>query len=63
VNPFDIEGMAEALYEAVTMPPEERGRRSRAITQYVREHDVEQWGNAQLEDLDRLCGTVYDPHP
>ena len=27
VNPFDIEGKAEALHEALTMPPEERRRR------------------------------------
>jgi trehalose 6-phosphate synthase len=56
VNPFDIEGMAEALREAVTMPLEERRRRGAAITEYVRAHDVEKWSNDQLDDLDRLCG-------
>ena len=29
VNPFDIEGMATALHEALTMPPDERRRRGR----------------------------------
>jgi trehalose 6-phosphate synthase len=63
VNPFDIEGTAEGLHHALTMPPDERRRRARAIAQYVRENDVERWSNAQLDDLDRVCGTVYDPHP
>jgi trehalose 6-phosphate synthase len=56
VNPFDIEGQAEALREALTMPQEERRRRSLALTQYVRENDVESWSGNQLDDLDRLCG-------
>ena len=56
VNPFDIEGMAEGLYEALTMAPDERRRRSQALTQYVREHDVGSWASDQLADLDRLCG-------
>jgi trehalose 6-phosphate synthase len=56
VNPFDIEGMAEGLHEAVTMPREERHRRSVELTKYVRENDVGTWANDQLDDLDRLCG-------
>jgi trehalose 6-phosphate synthase len=56
VNPFDIEGMAEGLYRAVTMAPEERRRRSLALKEFVRDHDVGTWGHDQLDDLDRLCG-------
>jgi trehalose 6-phosphate synthase len=55
VNPFDIEGQAEALYEALTMPAEERRRRRQAIEDHVREHDVESWSRAQLADLDRFA--------
>ena len=56
INPFDIEGTAEALYQAVTMELDERRRRCAAITSYVREHDVAKWSTDQLDDLDRLCG-------
>jgi len=56
VNPFDIEGQAEALRQALTMPKAERRRRSVALTNYVREHDVGSWADRQLDDLDRLCG-------
>ena len=52
--------MAEGLYEALTMPPEERRRRSAALTSYVRENDVETWARDQLDDLDRLCGRPTD---
>ena len=54
VNPFDIVGQAEALYEALTMAPGERRRRAEAIRAHVREHDLAAWIEAQLEDLDRV---------
>jgi trehalose 6-phosphate synthase len=54
VNPFDLEGQAEALHAALTMPAPERRRRAAAIARHVREHDVEAWSRAQLADLDRF---------
>ena len=54
VNPFDIVGQAQALYAALTMPADERRRRIEAIRAQVREHDLEAWIRAQLEDLDRV---------
>jgi trehalose 6-phosphate synthase len=58
VNPFDIEGQAEALYEALTMPVAERRRRAEALSGYVRRHGIEAWTDAQLADLDRLASTI-----
>jgi trehalose 6-phosphate synthase len=58
VNPFDVEGQADALYRALTMPLEERRRRAKALADYVREHDVEAWSRDQLADLDRLAPPV-----
>ena len=40
VNPFDVEGQAEAIYAALTMPLEERRARLEAIGAHVRAHDV-----------------------
>jgi trehalose 6-phosphate synthase len=54
VNPFDIGGQAQALFEAVTMSPDERRRRIEAIRAQVREHDLGAWIEAQLQDLDRV---------
>ena len=58
VNPFDVEGQADALWEALTMPAPERRRRREAVAAWVREHDVEAWTNAQLADLDRHAQPV-----
>jgi len=52
INPFDVAGQAGAIHEALTMEPAERERRSRAIKEQVREHDIESWIDAQLHDLD-----------
>jgi trehalose 6-phosphate synthase len=58
VNPFDVAAQAEALHEALTMAPAERRRRLDAIRAHVREHDVAEWIEAQLADLDRCAATV-----
>jgi trehalose 6-phosphate synthase len=55
VNPFDVAGQAEALYEAVMLPAEERRARIEAIRAHVREHDLAAWIATQLEDLDRVA--------
>jgi trehalose 6-phosphate synthase len=43
VNPHDIEGMAEALREAMEMDGEERRRRMRRMQEIVREQDIFWW--------------------
>ena len=53
VSPFDIEAQADALYEALSMPPGERMRRAQAISAFLRDHDVERWTEEQLAALDR----------
>jgi trehalose 6-phosphate synthase len=52
VNPFDVAGQAEAIYAALTMPAAERRTRIEAIRDHVREHDLSEWVEAQLADLD-----------
>jgi trehalose 6-phosphate synthase len=54
VNPFDVSAQADAIHEALTMSVAERRRRVDAIRAHVREHDVAEWGAAQLADLDRV---------
>jgi trehalose 6-phosphate synthase len=58
VNPFDIEGQAEAIHEALTMGASERRERIEAMRAQVREHDLEAWIGAQLVDLDRWSARV-----
>jgi trehalose 6-phosphate synthase len=56
VDPIDVAGQADALYEALTMPAAERQRRIEAIRAHVREHDIAEWIAAQLADLDAAAG-------
>lgn len=58
VNPFDIDGQAEALYEALTMPGAERRRRAEGLAAYMRAHDIAAWTRAQIDDLERLTDPV-----
>ncbi len=52
VNPFDIEAQAGALFEALTMDPEERADRTRSIREVVAENDVAKWLEAQMIDIE-----------
>ena len=58
VNPFDVEGQAEAIHEALSLDPGERRRRLEAIQGHVREHDVSRWIELQLAALDRVGATA-----
>jgi trehalose 6-phosphate synthase len=57
VNPFDVEGQARAIHEALSLERGERRRRLDAITAHVREHDVNEWLALQLAALDRVAAT------
>ena len=54
VNPIDVSGQAEALYAALTLDPAERRRRADAIRAHVRAHDIREWVEGQLDDLDAV---------
>ena len=54
VNPIDISGQADALYAALTLEPSERRRRADAIREHVRAHDIREWVDGQLADLDAV---------
>jgi trehalose-6-phosphate synthase len=54
VNPIDVSGQADALYAALTLERAERRRRADAIREHVRAHDIREWVDAQLADLDAV---------
>jgi trehalose 6-phosphate synthase len=51
VNPFDIDEQADAIYTALTMGDEERGRRAKALRKTVNSNTIEDWVEAQIEDI------------
>jgi trehalose 6-phosphate synthase len=54
VAPADIEGTVEALYQALTMPAEERKRRATALKRSIAQEDATMWIYRQIEDLLKL---------
>jgi len=55
VNPFDVEGQAEAIGDALSMDADERRERLEAIREYVREHDLKRWTDTLFAALDRVA--------
>jgi trehalose 6-phosphate synthase len=51
VSPADIEGTANAIYEALTMPIQERQRRAQRLRRSVERDDVSVWFRDQLADI------------
>jgi trehalose 6-phosphate synthase len=54
VNPYDIDGVADAIRAAVAMTPEERRARMARMRQTVREHNIYRWAGLLLNDLSRI---------
>ena len=55
VDPFDVDGQADALYRAMTMPLEERKARNALLKDIVRRSPIEKWVASQLHDLARVA--------
>jgi len=55
VTPSDLEGTTRALYEALTMDPNERRRRAEALKKTKEEEDITIWLNRQFRDLRNLA--------
>jgi trehalose 6-phosphate synthase len=51
VNPYDIEGTANAIHLALQMPVEERRSRHQALMRTIREFDVHWWCDTFLDTL------------
>lgn len=50
VSPYDVYGTREAIYQALTMPMEERRTRAERLASQVRENDIFRWFGRQLDD-------------
>lgn len=51
VNPYDVEGTAEAIHQALTMHPEEKKERMRKMRQIVREYNIYRWAADMITEL------------
>jgi trehalose 6-phosphate synthase len=51
VNPHDTDGVKNALYQALTMDPDQAHRRMRSLRRQVMTYDVERWAQSFLGTL------------
>ncbi|MGE3286816.1 MAG: trehalose-6-phosphate synthase [Pseudonocardia sp.] len=51
VNPYDIDGVKDAIAAALTMPAAEAGKRMRSLRRQVLSHDVDRWARSYLDTL------------
>ncbi len=58
IGPTDVEGTADALHRALTMPLEERRRRAEGLRSSVEVDDVTKWFENQVADM-----LAYKPEP
>ncbi len=54
VNPYDIEEVADAIYQGATMPPEEQKARMIRMRAILDEHNVYRWAADITTELDRI---------
>jgi trehalose 6-phosphate synthase len=54
INPYAVDGMAEAMRKALHTSPEESKSRMRKMREAVREHNVYRWAGKLLEQAARL---------
>ncbi len=52
VNPYDQEGMADSIRQALEMPENERRERMREMRHHLRTHDIYHWAESCLRDVD-----------
>jgi trehalose 6-phosphate synthase len=60
IGPTDVEGTAEALHRALTMPLEERRRRAEGLRRSVETDDVTKWFENQVADM---LAYKHEPNP
>jgi trehalose-6-phosphate synthase len=51
VNPFDLEGLKDAIVAAVDLPEAEQARRMAALRRVVERHDVHAWAKSFLAGI------------
>jgi alpha,alpha-trehalose-phosphate synthase [UDP-forming] len=51
VNPYAVHETADAMYQALSMFPEERARRMKRMREHLERHNVYRWGGKLLSEL------------
>ena len=63
VNPWDYEGVAQHMHQALAMGLDERVTRHETLDRYVHKQSVDAWTNAYVDDLLHLDGRAAGLRP
>jgi len=63
VNPYDTDGVKDALQAALTMAPQEARKRMRGLRKQVMSHDVDRWARSFLDALGLPPPEDAEPRP
>ena len=58
VNPFDVDGLSDAMQRAITMPLEERRKRWSAMMETLKKNDISAWRDNFLAELEQATATL-----
>jgi trehalose 6-phosphate synthase len=61
VNPYDAEQLAEAIFFALKMDPEERTAKMRRMRRIVREQNIYRWAGDLITELAELRLDTPEP--
>jgi trehalose 6-phosphate synthase len=56
INPYDVEGVADTLKQAIEMSAEERGQRMARLQEHISEYNIYKWLAEIFIELDRIRG-------
>jgi len=60
VNPFDLNQMADALFNAIQMPLEEQQKRNKTMQKRLQRYSVEYWANEFMKALNTKHHTIEE---
>ena len=58
VNPYDIDGVADGLHQALSMPVGERRERQQSMLEVLRRNDITAWRTRFVDDLKSAVGSA-----
>ena len=56
INPYAVDDFADALYHALTMPPDEQSRRMCRMRKHIQDNNVYRWAGTLLSEVAKLAG-------
>lgn len=63
INPYDLDGCADAIARGLAMPADERRRRMEHLRAYLSDHDIFQWVSQHLHAAAHLIAGRAAPRP